>query len=204
MTFDEFVASIASAGPPTALSQTLVALWHDAHGDWNAAHEVAQDVPDPDGAWVHAYFIAKRETRATPLTGIGVPASPSPRARSRRSGRRLSAPSCSDIRPIGVKQCALARSLGKNATMPFPDARPLVAFGLAAGLYFLLTVALTWPLLLHPGSRVPNDLGDSLLNMFLLAWNARVLPFTTSGGTCRSSIRFRARWRSRSTCSGCR
>ena len=56
--------------------------------------------------------------------------------------------------------------------------RSRVAFGLAAGLYFLLTIALTWPLLLHPGSRVPNDLGDSLLNMFLLAWNAREVPFT--------------------------
>ena len=53
-----------------------------------------------------------------------------------------------------------------------------MAFGLAAGLYLLLTIALTWPLLLHPGSRVPNDLGDSLLNMFLLGWNAREVPFS--------------------------
>ena len=56
--------------------------------------------------------------------------------------------------------------------------RSRVAFGLAAGLYLLITIALTWPLLLHPGSRVPNDLGDSLLNMFLLEWNAREVPFT--------------------------
>ena len=56
--------------------------------------------------------------------------------------------------------------------------RPFVVFGLAAGLYFLLTIALTWPLVLHMGSRVPNDPGDSLLNTFLLAWNAREVPFT--------------------------
>jgi hypothetical protein len=56
--------------------------------------------------------------------------------------------------------------------------RSRVAFGLAAGLYLLLTIALTWPLVLHPGSRVPNDLGDSLLNMFILAWDSRELPFT--------------------------
>jgi F5/8 type C domain len=56
--------------------------------------------------------------------------------------------------------------------------RPSVAFGLAAGLYFLLTIALTWPLALHLGSRVPNDLGDSLLNMFIVDWNARQLPLT--------------------------
>jgi F5/8 type C domain len=56
--------------------------------------------------------------------------------------------------------------------------RSRVAFGLAAGLYLLLTIALTWPLVVHPGSRVPNDLGDSLLNMFILAWDARHVPFT--------------------------
>ena len=56
--------------------------------------------------------------------------------------------------------------------------RPFVAVGLAAGLYFLLTIALTWPLIRHAGSAVPNDLGDSLLNTFLLDWNSHVLPFT--------------------------
>lgn len=59
MTFEEFVASVSASGPPAGLSEALVALWHDAHGDWNAAHEVAQDVPDPDGAWVHAYLHRK-------------------------------------------------------------------------------------------------------------------------------------------------
>jgi hypothetical protein len=59
MTFEEFAASVSASGPPGGLSQALVALWHDAHGDWNAAHEVAQDVPDPDGAWVHAYLHRK-------------------------------------------------------------------------------------------------------------------------------------------------
>lgn len=57
--------------------------------------------------------------------------------------------------------------------------KPFVAFGLAAGLYLALTFALTWPLPLQMGSRVPNDLGDSLLNMFLLAWNAREPPLTS-------------------------
>ena len=56
--------------------------------------------------------------------------------------------------------------------------RSVVPWIVAAAGYVLLTVAITWPLALHPGSRVPNDLGDSLLNMFLLAWDARELPFT--------------------------
>ena len=49
---------------------------------------------------------------------------------------------------------------------------------LATTVYFVLTAALTWPLILHAGSRVPNDLGDPLLNTWLMAWNARVLPLT--------------------------
>ncbi len=32
----------------------LRALWHAAHGDWNAAHEEAQQGEDRDSAWVHA------------------------------------------------------------------------------------------------------------------------------------------------------
>ena len=54
----------------------------------------------------------------------------------------------------------------------------LVPFGLAAVLYATLTTALTWPLVLSPGRSVPNDLGDPLLNTFLLAWNAREMPLT--------------------------
>ena len=48
----------------------------------------------------------------------------------------------------------------------------------AAAAYVLLTAALTWPLVLHPGSLVPNDLGDPLLNTWILAWDARVMPLT--------------------------
>ncbi len=51
---------------------------------------------------------------------------------------------------------------------------------LAALVYVLLTVALTWPLILRPASIVPNDLGDPLLNAWILAWDARALPLTSS------------------------
>ncbi|CAN5611359.1 hypothetical protein BH10ACI4_BH10ACI4_28650 [soil metagenome] len=37
----------------------LLALWWDGKGDWEKAHEVAQDVPGSDGAWVHAYLHRK-------------------------------------------------------------------------------------------------------------------------------------------------
>jgi hypothetical protein len=59
MTFEEYAASLTADNPPAGLPPALVALWRDGKGDWNGAHEVAQDVPDPDGAWVHAYLHRK-------------------------------------------------------------------------------------------------------------------------------------------------
>ena len=59
MTIDEFVNSVNASSPPAGLPAALVALWHDGKGNWTAAHEVAQDVRDPEGAWVHAYLHRK-------------------------------------------------------------------------------------------------------------------------------------------------
>lgn len=59
MTLDEFVAAASADGPPPGINEPLRALWHDARGDWDKAHEVAQEIPDPDGAWVHAYLHRK-------------------------------------------------------------------------------------------------------------------------------------------------
>jgi len=58
MTIDEFRNTITSGSPPS-VSPALIALWHDARGDWDAAHHVAQDVEDETGAWVHAYLHRK-------------------------------------------------------------------------------------------------------------------------------------------------
>jgi hypothetical protein len=55
MTFTEFQSH--KTQPP--LSGLLVALWQDAQGDWNKAHELAQDIETTDGAWVHAYLHRK-------------------------------------------------------------------------------------------------------------------------------------------------
>src|SRR5436189_5326816 len=40
-------------------SLLLQALWYDGRGDWNRAHELAQDVDDANGAWVDAYLHRK-------------------------------------------------------------------------------------------------------------------------------------------------
>jgi hypothetical protein len=59
MTLAAFKALTAQTTVPAQLSPLLLALWHDARGNWDAAHGVAQDVSGPDGAWVHAYLHRK-------------------------------------------------------------------------------------------------------------------------------------------------
>ena len=59
MTLDEFRGTLDDAAVPPALPPLLRALWHDAKGDWDEAHRIAQDVSGPDGAWVHAYLHRK-------------------------------------------------------------------------------------------------------------------------------------------------
>lgn len=58
MTLDAFLASLVQDRPP-AVPPLLVALWHDARGQWDDAHRIAQDVDTPAGAWVHAYLHRK-------------------------------------------------------------------------------------------------------------------------------------------------
>jgi len=58
MTLAEFKATLSSTMPP-AVRPLLVALWHDARGDWEQAHRVAQEIDDRHGAWVHAYLHRK-------------------------------------------------------------------------------------------------------------------------------------------------
>jgi len=59
MTLDEFKSITSETEPPATLSAPLRALWHDAKGDWAAAHEVAQNIEDATGAWIHAYLHRK-------------------------------------------------------------------------------------------------------------------------------------------------
>ena len=58
MTLEEFKATLAATTPPS-VTPLLLALWHDARGEWDEAHGIAQDVDDASGAWVHAYLHRK-------------------------------------------------------------------------------------------------------------------------------------------------
>jgi hypothetical protein len=59
MTLDQLRASLTEPTPPANLAPLLAALWWEAKGDWNRAHEIAQDQHTPDAAWVHAYLHRK-------------------------------------------------------------------------------------------------------------------------------------------------
>lgn len=56
MTRDEFEASLDHATPPHDLGRAAQALWWEAKGDWNRAHQLAQAQDDREGARVHAYL----------------------------------------------------------------------------------------------------------------------------------------------------
>jgi hypothetical protein len=54
-----FKEAVAQPQPPAGLSAALQALWWDAKGDWNRAHERAQENDDKAGMRVHAYLHRK-------------------------------------------------------------------------------------------------------------------------------------------------
>lgn len=59
MTFEEFKASLKKDTPPHSMDSPLQALWYDAKGDWDKAHNTAQAIPDQAGSWIHAYLHRK-------------------------------------------------------------------------------------------------------------------------------------------------
>jgi hypothetical protein len=60
MSFEDLQRSIANdPTPPAGLSLAVQALWHDARGDWAAAHGCSQDDHSREGSWVHAYLHRK-------------------------------------------------------------------------------------------------------------------------------------------------
>lgn len=56
---EAFEASLDEEEPPDSLSAPLRALWYDGRGNWERAHEIAQDEGGPTGAWIHAYLHRK-------------------------------------------------------------------------------------------------------------------------------------------------
>jgi len=59
MQFENFQQSINSTTPPANISVYLLAMWYDAHGDWDKAHNVVDSLDDATACWVHAYLHRK-------------------------------------------------------------------------------------------------------------------------------------------------
>ena len=59
MDLASFKDSLAKDEPPAGLTPAQEALWWDAKGDWEKAHQRAQAEASSAGAWVHAYLHRK-------------------------------------------------------------------------------------------------------------------------------------------------
>ncbi len=57
--YDQFKASLALSAPPSPWPEALKAMWFDAKGDWHNAHDIAQDLHNALGSWLHAYLHRK-------------------------------------------------------------------------------------------------------------------------------------------------
>ncbi len=55
MNTEEFFQSVSQEKPPD-VSDCLQALWWAKKGDWDRAHDIAQEIKTPEGSWVHAYL----------------------------------------------------------------------------------------------------------------------------------------------------
>ncbi len=59
MDYTDFQKELVSTRPPKNWPEDLIAMWHDAKGDWEAAHDIAQDMHNNMGCWIHAYLHRK-------------------------------------------------------------------------------------------------------------------------------------------------
>ena len=59
MNKESFRQSLQQAEPPAELSIQLTALWFDAKGNWDKAHDLINDLSNPVSAHVHAYLHRK-------------------------------------------------------------------------------------------------------------------------------------------------
>ena len=54
-----FLEAQSGVSPSSSLKLPLQALWFDAQGHWEKAHECVQEESDFEAAWVHAYLHRK-------------------------------------------------------------------------------------------------------------------------------------------------
>ncbi|WP_321827616.1 hypothetical protein [Maribacter dokdonensis] len=62
-TYLEFEKSLEFTNVPKDWSNGLKAAWYDAKGYWEASHNIAQDMHNELGSWLHAYLHRKEGDR---------------------------------------------------------------------------------------------------------------------------------------------
>lgn len=55
----EFSGTLNADTPNSDWPKALKAIWYDAKDDWEAAHNIAQDMNNMMGSWMHAYLHRK-------------------------------------------------------------------------------------------------------------------------------------------------
>ena len=64
MTLDQFTETLTQPQPPAGMHPVLLALWHDANGHWEQAHNIAQSREgEPPYDRLHAYLHRKEGDR---------------------------------------------------------------------------------------------------------------------------------------------
>lgn len=59
MTFNSFLESVKNdTAPPADLAPELKSLWFTKAGQWEEAHDIAQDIPSKMGSWIHGLLHA--------------------------------------------------------------------------------------------------------------------------------------------------
>jgi len=56
LTLDQFRKSLRKNKPEPDWSHHVQALWYAGKGDWDKAHEIVQDLPDPVASRIHAFL----------------------------------------------------------------------------------------------------------------------------------------------------
>ena len=59
MNVKEFRNFVTLGKEPDGLDDYGRALWFDAKGEWDIAHQIVQSIPTKEAAWIHAYLHRK-------------------------------------------------------------------------------------------------------------------------------------------------
>ena len=62
MDIQSFIQSLQDDQPPV-VNEYATALWYDARGNWQQAHNLVQDLETSEAAWIHAYLHRKEGDR---------------------------------------------------------------------------------------------------------------------------------------------